>query len=311
MKGKCLIVDEIHPSIFSMLAEIGWEHSYQPQATREQIKTQVNGFHGLIVRSKTFIDADLLGQNPTIKFVGRAGAGVDNIDLNFLESKDIKVVHAAEGNKDAVGEFAVGLLLALLRNIPRSNDEVKKFIWKREENRGEELMGKTISIIGFGNMGQAFAQRLLGFGCKIFAYDKYKVGFGGSLCVEVDLETVFEETDILSLHIPLTAETKFMISKNFIDRFRKNIILLNTARGEIIRLSDLAKSIESGKIRGAALDVLENEKLSAMSQEQLQSFNYLKSKSNVIFSPHIAGWTFESHVKINVALINKISTLNF
>jgi D-3-phosphoglycerate dehydrogenase len=311
MKGKCLIVDEIHPSIFPMLAEIGWEHSYHPHATREQIKTLINGFEGLIVRSKTFIDADLLGQNPTIKFVGRAGAGVDNIDLNFLGSKSIKVVHAAEGNKDAVGEFAVGLLLALLRNIPRANDEVKKFIWKREENRGEELMGKTVSIIGFGNMGQAFTQRLLGFGCKIFAYDKYKVGFGSRLCEEVDLETVFRETDILSLHIPLTAETKFMVSKNFIDQFKKNIILLNTARGEIIRLSDLAKSIESGKIRGAALDVLENEKLSTMSQEQLQSFNYLKSKSNVIFSPHIAGWTFESHVKINVALINKISTLNF
>jgi D-3-phosphoglycerate dehydrogenase len=173
------------------------------------------------------------------------------------------------------------------------------------------LMGKTVSIIGFGNMGQAFAQRLSGFGCKVFAYDKYKVGFGSRLCAEVDLETVFRETDILSLHIPLTAETKFMINTNFIGQFKKNIILLNTARGEIIRLNDLAKSIESGKIRGAALDVLENEKLSTMSQEQLQSFNYLKSKSNVIFSPHIAGWTFESHVKINVALINKISTLNF
>jgi D-3-phosphoglycerate dehydrogenase len=311
MRGKCLIVDEIHPSIFSMLAEIGWEHSYHPNATRDEIKTLINGFDGLIVRSKTFIDADLLGQNPTIKFVGRAGAGIDNIDLNFLESKGIKVVHAAEGNKDAVGEFAVGLLLALLRNIPRANDEVKKFVWMREENRGEELMGKTISIIGFGNMGQAFAQRLSGFGCKIFAYDKYKVGFSNSLCQEVDLETVFRETDILSLHVPLTNETRFMINQKFVDQFKKNFILLNTARGEIIRLSDLAKSVESGKIRGAALDVLENEKISTMSQEQLQSFNYLKSKSNVIFSPHIAGWTFESHVKINVALINKISTLNF
>jgi D-3-phosphoglycerate dehydrogenase / 2-oxoglutarate reductase len=311
MKGKCLIVDEIHPSMFSMLAEIGWDYDYRPEITRSQIKEIVNGYEGLIVRSKTFVDSDLLGQTPTLKFVGRAGAGVDNIDLDFLEGKGIQVVHAAQGNKDAVGEFSVGLLLALLRNIPRSNEEVKKFIWKREENRGEELIGKTVSIIGFGNMGQAFAQRLAGFGCKVFAYDKYKVGFNSSLCQEVDLEKVFRETDILSLHIPLTDETRFMINLDFINRFHKNFILLNTARGEVIRLSDLAKSVESGKIRGAALDVLENEKLVTMSQEQLQSFNSLRSKSNVIFSPHIAGWTFESHIKINVALINKISTLNF
>jgi D-3-phosphoglycerate dehydrogenase len=309
MKKKCLIIDPMHESIFAMLNEAGWDADYQPGITREEIRQKHADFAGLIVRSKTTIDRDLLGETPAIKFVGRAGAGLDNLDLDYLQEKKIQVLHAAEGNRDAVGEFAVGLLLDLLRNITKSDAEVKNGLWEREGNRGGEIMEKTVSLIGYGNMGQAFARRLSGFGCKILAYDKYKKGFGNAFCSEADMEKVFAETDILSLHIPLTSETRFMVNLDYINQFKKNIILINTARGEIIPLSDLVMAIESGKVKGAALDVLENEKINKLSAQQQQSFNYLKSKSNVIFTPHIAGWTFESHLKINVALVKKIREL--
>jgi D-3-phosphoglycerate dehydrogenase / 2-oxoglutarate reductase len=306
---KCLIVDVMHESIFSLLQGIGWESDYRPDVTRADIKVLHAGYDGIIVRSKTTVDRDLLGENPTVRFIARAGAGLDNLDLDYLNEKKIFVLHAAEGNRDAVGEFTVGLLLALLRNISVSDSQVKTYMWEREQNRGMEIMGKTIGIIGYGNMGRAFAERLSGFGCKILVYDKYKKGFGNNFCQEVGMDRIFEETDILSLHIPLTGETRKMVDIAYFNRFQKDIVIVNTARGEIVGLDDLAQAIRNGKVKGAALDVLENEKLNQFTQTQQQSFNYLKSQSNVIFTPHIAGWTYESHVKINVALVEKIKDL--
>jgi D-3-phosphoglycerate dehydrogenase len=209
-----------------------------------------------------------------------------------------------------VGEFAVGVLLSLLRNIPRAHHEVTNSLWQRERNRGEELMGKTISIIGFGNMGGAFAKRLSGFGCKILVYDKYKHGFTNHLWQEADMSQVFEQTDILSLHIPLTEETKGMVNTAYLNRFKNKIILVNTARGEIIPLTDLAEALQKNQVRAAALDVLENEKLDELSAVQKEAFRKLIDSGNVIFSPHIAGWTYESHLKINVALVEKIKLLD-
>jgi D-3-phosphoglycerate dehydrogenase len=306
---KCLIIDPMHDSLFSMLEKIGWQSDYLPDITRNEIREMHVGYAGLIVRSKTIIDQDLLGEGPTIKFVGRAGAGLDNLDLGYLAEKKIEVLHAAEGNRDALGEFTVGLLLSLLRNIPRADAQVRNDIWEREKNRGEELMDKTVSLIGFGNMGQAFAKRLSGFGCKVLAYDKYKNAFATDFCREASMDDVFEETDILSLHIPLTHETRGMITQTYLQRFKKNIILINTARGEIVSLATLATALQNGKLRGVALDVLENEKISKLTPGQQQSFNSLKSRANVIFTPHIAGWTYESHFKINVALVEKIKNL--
>lgn len=306
---KCLIVDSMHPSLFELFKQTEWELDYQPDITRAAIKNILNNYQGLIIRSKTQVDRDLLGESPTLLFVGRAGAGLDNLDQDFLKSRQIRVIHAASGNRDAVGEFTVGLLLSLMRNIPKGDVEVRQMIWDREGNRGEEINGKTIGIIGYGNMGRAFAKRLSGFGCKILAYDKYKRGFGDEQCTEAQMEQIFREADILSLHIPLTSETKNLVNRDYIERFQKNIILVNTARGEIVPLTDLAMAIEKGKVRGAALDVLENEKLATLTEEQRQSFNFLKRKTNVIFTPHIAGWTFESHEKINVALVEQIKTL--
>jgi D-3-phosphoglycerate dehydrogenase / 2-oxoglutarate reductase len=305
----CLIVDPMHESLFAMLAQIGWRADYQPSITRDEIRQKHSGYDGLIVRSKTTIDRDLLGEHPTIQFVGRAGAGLDNLDVQYLQEKKIRVVHAAEGNRDAVAEFTVGALLSLLRHIPKADTEVKNAIWDREGNRGEELMGKTVSIIGYGNMGAAFGERLRGFECKILAYDKYKKAFGTDFCKEATMDQVFVDTDILSFHIPLTAETRSMVNYDYFQRFKKNIIIINTARGEIMPLADLVKALQNGRVRGAVLDVLENEKINKFTGPQQQSFNYLRSKSNVIFTPHIAGWTVESHLKINVALVGKIKGL--
>jgi D-3-phosphoglycerate dehydrogenase / 2-oxoglutarate reductase len=301
----------MHNSLFSMLTDIGWEADYQPEITREEIKSKHIGYQGLIVRSKTTIDRELLGPNPTIKVIGRAGAGLDNLDLPYLLEKNIQVVHASEGNRDAVGEHAVGLLLSLMRNIPRANEEVKNFVWAREENRGSEIMGKTVGIIGCGNTGQAFAKRLSGFGCNVLGYDKYKSNFSDAFCKEVKMESIFEEADIVSLHIPLTGETRMLVDINYFRKFKKPIILLNTARGEIVSLADVNQALVEGYLKGAALDVLENEKLNKLTDSQKEVFNSLRERSNVIFTPHIAGWTFESHVKINVALVRKISTLTF
>ena len=292
-----------------MLREIGWEPDYQPAITRDELKVVIGQYQGMIVRSKTFIDRDLLGDNPTLKFIGRAGAGLDILELSYLSEKGIHVLHASEGNRDAVGEYTIGALLSLMRHLPKADQEVKNFTWSRESNRGEELMGKTVSIIGYGNMGKAFAKRLTGFECNVLAYDKYKTGFSDSFCTEVQMERIYVETDILSLHIPLTVETRAMVDANYLRRFKRKIILINTARGEIVPLNDLVALMEAGQVRGAVLDVLENEKLDRLTNNQRQAFSLLAKRSNVIFTPHIAGWTFESHVKINVALVQKIKDL--
>lgn len=308
---RCLIVDPMHDSLFAMLADAGWEADYQPGITRDEIRSIHHQYQGMIIRSKTKVNHDLLGDSPTLRFVGRAGAGLDNLDLAYLAEKGVEVVHAAEGNRDAVGEFTVGVLLSLLRNIPRAHQEVLQERWLREENRGSEIMGKTVGIVGFGNMGQAFARRLSGFGCKILVYDKYKEGFGNDLWQEADMDELFRQTDILSLHIPLTHETRAMVNSDYLSRFQKPIVLVNTARGEIVPLADLSAAVSAGRVTGAALDVLENEKLDTLSPIQREAFTKLANAGNVIFTPHIAGWTFESHVKINVALVDKIKTLGF
>ena len=310
MLKKCLVVDPMHESLSGMLEPLGWQVDYHPGITRNEIREKHIGYQGMIIRSKTIVDHDLLGDQPTLQFVGRAGAGLDNLDLVYLAEKNIEVIHAAEGNRDAVGEFSVGILLSLLRNIPRAHQEVINGIWLRESNRGLEVMGKTIGIIGFGNMGQAFAKRLTGFGCKILVYDKYKHGFTNEFWQEADMGQIFEETDILSLHVPLTDETRAMVNTGYLGKFKKKIILINTARGEIIPLSELAESFAMGFVQGAALDVMENEKLTELTPLQREGFRNLITGGNVIFTPHIAGWTFESHIKINVALVNKLKVLN-
>jgi len=306
----CLVIDPMHESLFTMMEDIGWRVDYQPEITRVRIKEIVSGYDGLIVRSKTFIDGDLLGSSPRVRFIGRAGAGLDNLDLEYMKRHNIAVLHASEGNRDAVAEYTVAALLGLMRNIPRADAQVRRMIWEREQNRGEELMSKTVGIVGYGNMGRAFAQRLSGFGCNILAYDKYKKEYSDGVCQECTMDQIWESADILSLHIPLTPETRGLVTKEYLQRFRKPIILVNTARGEIVDLHVLVEGLENGYLRGAALDVLQNEKLDKLTPAQTVSFEFLSNRTDVIFTPHIAGWTFESHVKINVALVDKIKLLS-
>lgn len=299
----------MHESLVPRLKEIGVETNYMPTITREQIKSEIKNYNGLIIRSKTFVDKDLLNQANNLKFVARAGSGIDNLDIDYLNSKSISIINAPEGNRDAVGEHTIGLILNLLHNILEGHHQVSKNIWKREENRGQELGNKTVGIIGYGNMGSSVAKKLSSFGCKIIAYDKYHPTFKNSFAESVSLEKLMEETDILSLHTPLTDETLRLTSGDFFDRFKKELIFINTARGEIASFSSIERAIKNEKIIKAGLDVLENEKLQALTALQRKSFDFLKASGKIIFTPHVAGWTTESYIRINEVLVKKIKRL--
>ena len=302
-----LVVDEMHPSLLPMLSAKGIQADYKPAFVRKDILENIAPYDGIIIRSKTVIDEEILSRATNLKFIGRAGAGLDQMDLEAIEKRNIQVFNAPEGNRDAVGEHALTMLLCLFNNILQADKEVRAKIWKREANRGIELGGKTVAIIGYGNTGNAFARRLSGFNCRVLAYDKYLSTYTNSYAQEATMEQIFEQADVLSLHIPLTPETLKLVNTEFINRFRKNIFIINTARGEIISLPDLAKAVEAGKVRGACLDVLENEKLQTLTDAQEQAFSFLSGVQNVIFSPHVAGWTHESYVRINEVLVEKIA----
>ena len=302
----CLIIDQMHLSIIPMLEEIGFTVTYQPDIKRAEVKEVLAKYDGLIVRSKLRITEDLLAGNPRLRFVARAGAGVDNVDEVALEKYNIQLLNAPEGNRDAVGEHTLGMLLALLRHIVKADQEVRRYEWYREANRGEEIMGKTIGIIGYGNMGRSFAKRLSSFSCRVLAHDIDHTLIPDDYAALCSLEQLKAEADVISFHIPFTPANRYFADETFLNGFRKNIWLLNSSRGEIVELKSLVQALKSGKVKGAALDVLENEKLATLSTEQKLSFEYLIKAANVILSPHIAGWTHESYVKINEVLTQKI-----
>ncbi|WP_019988307.1 2-hydroxyacid dehydrogenase [Rudanella lutea] len=300
-----LIADEMHPSLFPMLTEAGFQFDYQPTISRAQLLDQLAPFDGLIIRSKTTVDEALLQQAPNLRFIGRAGAGLDLLDLDAVAQRGIAVFHAGTGNRDAVGEQAVGMLLALLTNVVRADAEVRRGIWDREGNRGYELGSLTVGLIGYGNNGQATARRLSGFGCRVLCYDKYRTDYSDAYATETAIEAIQNEADVLSLHIPLTGETRMLINDAWIERMAKPFYLMNVARGEIVELAAVVRGLESGKVRGAALDVLENEKLAKLTPDQQATFDYLRGSDRVILTPHIAGWTHESYVRINRVLVDQ------
>jgi D-3-phosphoglycerate dehydrogenase len=303
---KILIIDEMHQSIIPMLENLGHSVTYTPAITRAEILEQVSQFDGLIIRSKTPMDQELLSLATKLKFIARAGAGLDQIDLEYLKNRDIKLFHAAKGNRDSVAEHALGMMLALFNQLKKADSEVRNGIWDREGNRGVELKGKTVGILGFGNMGKAFAKRLQGFGVKIVAYDKYKKGFGSKGIEEVSWDELKSKADILSIHVPLTAETRNLLTFEELASFKNSIWLINTARGEVISFDTLNKALDRGILNGAALDVLENEKVKKFTEKQKDEFEQLATKANVLLSPHVAGWTFESYEKINKVLVENI-----
>lgn len=302
-----LIADDLHPSMFEMLQAAGLSYRYEPTFKRADLLAHIAEYEGLIIRSKTFIDEEVFQKATKLRFIGRAGAGLDLIDLEAAQRYGVRVFAANEGNRDAVAEQAVGMLLGLFANIAKADREVRQGIWDREGNRGIELMGKTVGLIGFGFNGSATAQRLSGFGCKVLAYDKYLVKYGNAHAQEATLEAILAQADVISLHVPLTEETRLMVNEAFVERVAKPFFLMNVARGEIVDLEAVVEGLKSGKIRGAALDVLENEKLKTLTPAQQTAFDYLRTSDRVILTPHIAGWTQESYAKINEALMKQIS----
>lgn len=303
---KVLIIDEMHPSIIPLLEDLNYKVDYKPKISREEIQASISDYVGMIIRSKTPIDQTLLMHADQLKFIARAGAGLDQIDLEEVTRRGIQLFHAPEGNRDAVAEHALGMLLMLFNRLHIANQEVKQRIWAREANRGVELKGKTIGIIGYGNMGQAFAQRLSGFGVRVLAYDKYKSGFSDAFADEASLSEIQKQADVLSLHIPLTEENRYLLNKDFLSEFKKPFYLINTARGELIQFETLLWALEEQILLGACLDVLENEKLQTLSADEEMLLDQLVAKEQVVFSPHIAGWTHESYRKINEVLAAKI-----
>jgi D-3-phosphoglycerate dehydrogenase len=309
---KILFIDSNHPLLHTSLQKAGFTCDLQYDWTREEIIKHLHNYEGVVIRSKIKFTKDVIDAAPALKFIARVGAGMENIDVVYAESKGIVCLHAPEGNRDAVAEQALGMLLSLFNNLCRANREVREGKWIREGNRGVELHGKTVGIIGFGNMGSAFAERLKGFGVKILVHDKYKKGFGNELVTECAMPEIFDKADIISLHIPLTEETHYLVNDAFLESCKKNIYLINTARGKCVDTAALVKHITSGKVLGACLDVLEYE---AVSFEQLDAkqlpdaFQYLIASDKVMLSPHIAGWTHESNEKLAAVLVEKITRL--
>lgn len=313
---KILFIDSVHPILQKLLEEDKHICVDGSKFSREYILKCIHEYDGIVIRSRITIDKEIIDAAVKLKFIARAGAGMESIDEVYAKTKSIVCINSPEGNRDAVGEHAIGMLLSLMNKLNKADREVRAGIWNREANRGIELQGKTIGIIGYGNTGSAFAKKLPGFGCNVIAFDKYLKNFSDQFVHEVSLEKIFKKTDILSLHVPLATETEFMVDDAFINRFRKNIFIINTARGKCLKTDDLVKNMKSGKVSGACLDVNEYEdssfEKSAIHSQQSAvevSWNYLIHSDKVILSPHIAGWTFESHEKISRVLYEKIKRL--
>jgi len=306
---KIIIIDEMHPGIIPQLESLGFHVDYQPQIDRAVLLEKIDGYYGLIVRSKTVIDSSLLDSAQSLRFVARAGAGVDNLDESAIRNRNIQIINAPEGNRDALAEHVVGMLLNLLHHISAANEAMRYGQWDREAFRGMELGGKTVGIIGCGNMGCAFAKRLSSFDCRVLGYDKYLQNQRTSVYQPMGLNELFRECDILSLHVPLTNETRGFYNYTFFKNFRKPIILINSARGEILPLEDLVNLLKERRITGACLDVFEKEPFHQLSVSQNDVYEFLRSSPQVLLTPHVAGWSHESYLRINEVLVDKLKRL--
>ncbi len=303
---KILLLDKNHPLITEQLSEKGFVLEEDFSSSYEQVLDKIHLYEGIIIRSRIPLDAHFLEKAKNLKFIARVGAGMENIDITKTQELGIKLINSPEGNKDAVAEHVIGTLLVLMNRLFISSNEVKNGIWLREENRGEEILGKTFGIIGYGNMGKAVAKRLSGFGCKTIFYD-IKPNLSDEFATQVSLQELQENADILSLHTPLTEDTLYMIDEKFISKMKKNFYFINTARGKNLKTSALVNALKSGKIKGACLDVLEYEKTSFENLEtKNEDLEYLLNSEKVIITPHIAGWTHESKIKLAQVIVDKI-----
>ncbi|MBQ0148158.1 MAG: 2-hydroxyacid dehydrogenase [Flavobacteriaceae bacterium] len=305
---KILAIDSNHECLNQGLRDAGFIVDEDYISSKEEIAKIINEYDGMIVRSRFPITREFLMKATNLKFIGRVGAGLENIDEEYAAERGIVLFNSPEGNRDSVGEHAIGMLLMLMHHLRRADKEVRQGIWNREENRGDELKGKTVGIIGYGNMGNAFAKRLQGFGVETIFYDILP-DKGNEFARQVELSEFFDRAEIVSLHTPQTPETMQMINSKFINQFKNPFYLINTARGKSVVTKDLVQAMKSGKVIGAALDVLEFEKSSfekLVVSELPEEFKYLIEADNVVLAPHIAGWTHQSKVKLAEFIRDKI-----
>ncbi len=309
---KVLITDDVHPMLIEGLKVRNWEVDYQPNISLNETRDIIGQYQGLVINSKIIANAAFLQRAEKLKWIGRLGSGMEIIDVKVATQKGIQLINTPEANCNAVAEHALGMILSLFRNLNRSDRELRTKNWQREKNRGEELNGKTLGIIGYGHTGQRFEELLRGFNVKVLVYDKYKQlsNCEGRYSLVKDVNEIRESADLISLHLPLSSETKYLIDKNFISGCRNSFYLINTSRGQIVNTLDLLEALRSGKIKGACLDVFENEKPSSFSDSEKIMYDELYSMEQVLLSPHIAGWTHQSKQKIAEIMLKKLDKIS-
>jgi D-3-phosphoglycerate dehydrogenase len=305
---RILHIDSNHPSLIPMLIKNGHVNHSDFISSKHDIGLVIKNYDGLILRSRFKIDKEFIDKAINLKFIARVGSGIENIDSKYAKTKNIEVISSPEGNSNAVGEHAMGLLLSLLNNINTSSVQVKKGVWVREQNRGHELEGKTVAILGLGNTGKSFAKKIAAFNCNIIFHD-INDDIKSDIAKKSSLDDIYENADVLSLHLPHTNLTFNLFNKTFIEKFNKPFWLLNTSRGSIVNTADLIEALKINKVLGAGLDVLdiESSSFTEIINDKNEDFHKLSSFKNVIITPHIAGWTFESNIKLSKIVVNKIN----
>lgn len=306
---KVIVTDFLHPYLADWLVDKGFQVDIQETITNDELFSIIENYEGLVLSTKIKVTPTLIDKAKNLEFIARAGSGMENIDVAYSKSKGIHVVNSPEGNANAVAEHAVGMTLALLNNIVKSDAEIRNGVWQREPNRGEEIQGKTIGIIGYGHTGSRFAAKWGTFGVTILAHDKYKSGFGTTTVVEASVEDIWEKAEIISFHLPLNAETQFYCNAAFINKMKRPFWLINTSRGKIVNTANLIEGLDQGKILGAALDVFENEKFYQLEGTDLAQMQNLTKRHNIILTPHVAGWTHTSHLYLSKILAEKLDAL--
>ncbi len=301
-----IITAKAHDYLIDALQKKGYKILYLPEINQNELIPLIAVAEGLVVTTRLFIDKDIIDRAAKLKWIARLGSGMELIDVDYAEAKGIKCVSSPEGNRNAVAEHALGMVLGIFHKIYSSSQEVKNGEWIRDANRGTELLGKTIGIIGFGNTGSSFAKLLSSFNVTILAYDRYKSGFGEEYIKEANLEQIYHDADVISFHLPLTSETKYMANDGFFNSLQKRPFIINTSRGKVINTASLITALKENKISGAALDVLENENLNKLSDSEKDKMNFLTGQTNVIITPHIAGYSHEAFYKMSSIILEKL-----